>query len=161
MSVTAIAIDALVAACLVISVIKSREKTWQALKVAYFALKRIAPMLLGIIAVIGLLMGFVPPKWIAGVIGPGTGLLGGLAAALLGSVLIIPGIIAFPLAKSLMVMGASVMSTAAFITTLMMIGFVFIPLEIQLLGKKFCALRNGLSLVAALIIAVIMGLILG
>jgi uncharacterized membrane protein YraQ (UPF0718 family) len=161
MSATAIVIDALVAVCLVISVVKSREKTWQALKVAYFASKRIAPMLLGIIAVIGLLMGFVPPKWIASVIGPGTGLLGVLAAALLGSVLMIPGIVAFPLAKSLMVMGASVMSTAAFITTLMMIGFVFIPLEIQLLGKKFCVLRNGLSFIAALIIAVIMGLVLG
>jgi uncharacterized membrane protein YraQ (UPF0718 family) len=153
MSATAIVIDALVAACLVISFVKSREKTWQALKVAYFASKRIAPMLLGIIAAIGLLM--------ASVIGPGTGLLGVLAAALLGSVLMIPGIVAFPLAKSLMVMGASVMSTAAFITTLMMIGFVFIPLEIQLLGKKFCVLRNGLSFIAALIIAVIMGLILG
>jgi hypothetical protein len=43
----------------------------------------------------------------------------------------------------------------------MMIGFVFIPLEIQLLGKKFCVLRNGLSFIAALIIAVIMGLVLG
>ena len=161
MSATAIVIDALVAVCLVISVIKSRVKTWQALKVAYFAFKRIAPMLLAIIAVIGLLMGFVPPKWIADVIGPNTGLLGVLAAALLGSVLIIPGLIAFPLAKSLMAMGASVMSTAAFITTLTMIGFVFIPLEIKMLGKRFTLLRNGLSFIVALIIAVLMGLILG
>jgi len=118
-------------------------------------------MVLGIIAVIGLLMGFVPPKWIADVIGPESGILGVFIAALLGSVLIIPGIIAFPLAKSLLMMGASVMSMAAFVTTLMMIGFVFIPLEIQLLGKKFCMIRNGLSFLAAIIIAVVIGLVLG
>lgn len=161
MSLTAIVIDSLVVVCLVASLFKSREKTWQALKVAWFAFRRMAPMILGIIAIIGLLMGFVPPKWIAGVIGPDSGILGVLIAALLGSVLIIPGIIAFPLAKSLLTMGASVTSIAAFVTTLMMIGFVFIPLEIQLLGKKFCVIRNGLSFVAAIVIAVVIGLVLG
>ncbi len=160
MSVTAIVIDALVAVCLAVSLVKSREKTWQALRVAWFALRRMAPMILAIIAVIGLLMGFVPPKWIAGTIGPDSGPLGVLIAALLGSVLIIPGIIAFPLARSLLDMGASVMSIAAFVTTLMMIGFVFIPLEVQLLGKKFCVIRNSLSFAAAIIIAVVIGIVL-
>ena len=153
-------IDALVAVCLAASLVKSREKTWQALRVAWFALRRMAPMILAIIAVIGLLMGFVPPKWIAGTIGPDSGPLGILIAALLGSVLIIPGIIAFPLARSLLDMGASVMSIAAFVTTLMMIGFVFIPLEVQLLGKKFCIIRNSLSFAAAIIIAVVIGIVL-
>lgn len=153
-------IDALVAVCLAVSLVKSREKTWQALRVAWFALRRMAPMILAIIAVIGLLMGFVPPKWIAGTIGPDSGPLGVLIAALLGSVLIIPGIIAFPLARSLLDMGASVMSIAAFVTTLMMIGFVFIPLEVQLLGKKFCVIRNSLSFAAAIIIAVVIGIVL-
>ena len=160
MSLTAIVIDALVAACLTASLVKSREKTWRALRVAWFAFRKMAPMILGIIAAIGLLMGFVPPKWIAGTIGPDSGPLGILVAALLGSVLIIPGIIAFPLAKSLLDMGASVMSIAAFVTTLIMIGFVFVPLEIQLLGKKFCVIRNSLSFAAAIVIAVVIGIIL-
>lgn len=159
-SLTAMVIDSIVAVCLLTSMIKSRKKTWQALQIAWFAFKRMAPMILGIIAVIGLLIGFVPPGWIARVIGPDTGVPGVLVAALIGSVLIIPGIIAFPLAMSLQTMGASVTSIAALVTTLMMIGFVFIPLEIQLLGKKFCIVRNGLSFAAAIVIAVLIGLVL-
>ena len=57
-------------------------------------------------------------------------------------------------------MGAGVTAMAAFITTLTMIGFVFLPLEIKELGRKFALLRNGLSFIVALIIALLMGLIL-
>ncbi len=57
-------------------------------------------------------------------------------------------------------MGAGLTAIAAFVTTLTMIGFVFLPLEIKELGKKFAFIRNGLSFIAAMIIAVLMGLIL-
>lgn len=160
MSVTAIAIDAFVAVCLALSLFKSREKTGLALRIAWNALKRMGPSVLAVIAVIGLIVGFVPPKWIASTIGGDKGFLGVLFAALLGAVLFIPAIIAFPLAKSLLDMGAGVMAMAAFITTLTMIGFVFLPLEVKELGKRFALLRNGLSFAVALIIAVLMGVIL-
>ena len=161
MSLTAVVIDVFVAACLALSLLKNREKTKTALRIAWNAVKRMGPSLLAVIAVIGLIVGFVPPKWIASSIGSESGFLGMLVAALLGSVLFIPALIAFPLAKSLLDMGAGVMSMAAFITTLTMIGFIFLPMEIKELGRRFAFLRNGLSLVAALIIAVIVGLVLG
>ncbi len=161
MSLTAVVIDVFVAACLALSLLKNREKTKTALRIAWNAVKRMGPSLLAVIAVIGLIVGFVPPKWIASSIGSESGFLGMLVAALLGSVLFIPALIAFPLAKSLLDMGAGVMSMAAFITTLTMIGFIFLPMEIKELGRRFALLRNGLSLVAALIIAVIVGLVLG
>ncbi len=160
MSVTAIVIDALVAACLVASLVKSREKTKQALLIAFNATKRMGPSVLAIIAVIGIIVGFIPPEWIASAIGGDKGIVGILIAAFLGAVLFIPAIIAFPLAKSLLAMGAGVTAMAAFITTLTMIGFVFLPLEIKELGKKFAILRNGLSFIVAIIIALLMGLIL-
>ncbi|HDH27594.1 MAG TPA: permease, partial [Euryarchaeota archaeon] len=47
------------------------------------------------------------------------------------------------------------------ITTLTMVGFVTLPLEIKVLGKKLAILRNLFSFIIALIIAVIMGVILG
>ncbi len=121
-------------------------------------MKRLAPSVLAVIAVIGLIVGFIPAKWIASSIGSESGMVGVLVAALIGSVLFIPALIAFPLAKSLLDMGAGVMAVAAFIT---MIGFVFLPVEIKELGRRFAFLRNGLSLVAAVIIAVIVGLVLG
>lgn len=161
MSVTAIVIDAFVAVCLILSVVKNREKTKTALRVAWNATKRMGPSVLAIIAVIGLIVGFIPSNWIAASIGSDKGILGVLIAAFLGAILFIPAIIAFPLAKSLLEMGAGVMAMAAFITTLTMIGFVFLPLEIKELGKRFAFLRNGLSFVVAMIIAVIMGVVLG
>ncbi|OFW59399.1 MAG: permease [Candidatus Solincola sediminis] len=160
MSYTAIGIDAFALVCLIASLIKSREKTGWALKIAFNAIKRIGPSVLTIIAVIGLIVGFVPPRWIASAIGGDKGILGVLIAALLGAVLFIPGLIAFPLARSLWDMGAGVTAIAAFITTLTMIGFVFLPLEIKELGKKFTLIRNGLSFITAIAIAVLIGLIL-
>lgn len=160
MSITAIAIDAFVAACLVFSVAKNREKTKLALRIAWNATKRMAPSALAIILVIGLIVGFIPPKWIASAIGSDRGIVGVLIAAFLGAVLFIPALIAFPLAKSLLAMGAGTMAIAAFITTLTMIGFIFLPLEIKELGKRFALLRNGLSFAVAIIIALLMGLIL-
>ena len=161
MSITAIVINAFVAACLTVSLAKNREKTKTALLIAWNGAKRMAPSVLAVIAVIGIIVGFIPPRWIAASIGGDKGVLGVLIAAVLGSVLFIPAIIAFPLAKSLLDMGAGIMAMAAFITTLTMIGFVFLPVEIKELGTRFALLRNGLSFVTALLIAVIMGLVLG
>ena len=161
MSITAIVINAFVLVCLILSLLKDRDKTKSALLIAWNATKRLTPSVLAVIAVIGLIVGFIPPRWIATSIGSESGVLGLLIAAALGSVLFIPALIGFPLAKSLLDMGAGVTAMAAFITTLTMVGFVFLPIEIKELGKRFAFLRNGLSLGAAMIIAVVMGLILG
>jgi len=161
MSITAIVINTFVLVCLILSLLKDRAKTKNALLIAWNATKRLTPSVLAVIAVIGLIVGFIPPRWIATSIGSESGVLGLLIAAALGSVLFIPALIGFPLAKSLLDMGAGVTAMAAFITTLTMVGFVFLPIEIKELGKRFAFLRNGLSLGAAMIIAVVMGLILG
>ncbi|MEJ5186925.1 MAG: hypothetical protein WHT46_07585 [Candidatus Geothermincolales bacterium] len=161
MSVTAWIVDGLVLVLLAISLAKSREKTVAALRVAVNALKRLLPGVLAVIGIIGLILGFVPPNWIARTMGQERGLLGFVFASLLGSILFIPAIIAFPLAGSLMEMGASVLAVSAFITTLTMIGFVFLPLEVREMGGRFALLRNGLSLLAALLVAFLMHLALG
>jgi hypothetical protein len=41
-----------------------------------------------------------------------------------------------------------------------MIGVVTLPLEIKELGRRFALLRNGLGVLAALVIALLMGVIL-
>jgi len=157
---TTIVILALTGALLLLSVIKDRRKTLAALRVAYKGFVRLLPSILAIILVVGLIIGFVPAKWIAQVIGKNSGALGVAIASLLGAVLFIPVIIAFPLARSMLDMGAGIMATAAFITTLTMVGFVFLPLEIKELGRKFAIARNALSFVAAVVIAVVIGVII-
>ncbi len=160
MSLTAVVVDSLVAVLLLASLARDRKKTASALRVAWNAIKRMGPSVLAIILVIGMIVGFVPPRWIASTIGSERGLLGLLAAAALGSVLFLPALVAFPLARSLLDMGAGVMSMAAFISTLTMIGFVFLPLEVRELDRRFALLRNGLSLVVAVLVSLVIGLVL-
>ena len=130
------------------------------MQVALKSLFRILPTVLLIIVIIGLLMAFVPPDQISRFIGEQAGFSGILVIAALGAVLHIPALISYPLAASLLQSGASIAAVAAFITTLTMIGVVTLPLEIKELGKKMALLRNGLSFIVAIAIALIMGMIL-
>ncbi|MFO7916375.1 MAG: permease [Candidatus Krumholzibacteriales bacterium] len=160
MSPTALLINLFAFACLLISFLRNSEKSRKSLKIAVKSLLRILPMVFIIIIFIGLLLGFVPKSQISRLIGDRAGFGGVLVVALLGAVLHIPSLISFPLAASLLERGASITSVAAFITSLTMIGVVTLPLEIRILGKRMALLRNGISFVIAIIIALIMGVIL-
>lgn len=160
MSTTAITINVLAFCCLVFALVKDKGKTKQSIGVAARSLIRILPTVFIIIIIIGLLMAFVPPDQISRFIGEQAGLGGLLAIAALGAVLHIPALISFPLAASLLQSGAGVAPVAAFITTLTMVGVVTLPLEMKELGKKMAFLRNGLSFIIAIVIALIMGVVL-
>mgnify|MGYP001044565172 CR=1 FL=1 len=160
MVTTIITIYGLLALCLVASIIKSRQKTKQAFTVAGKALLKMAPSLLSVLGIVGLTLGILTPDTIARLVGPEAGFTATLAAAVIGAIALIPSLVAFPLAGSLLRSGATVMTISVFITTLVMVGFVTAPMEIKALGKKFTLLRNGLGFVAALVIAGIMGVVL-
>ena len=119
-----------------------------------------APSLLIILGIVGLILGTLTPETISKLIGAEAGYWATLLAALIGAVTFIPSLVAFPLAGSLLRSGATIMTISAFITTLVMVGLVTVPMEIKSLGKKFTFLRNSFSLIGALIIAVLMGVIL-
>lgn len=159
MSSSAIIINLLALGLLLFSLIKSKEKTKQSLKVALKSFISILPTVLIIIILIGLLMGFVPPETVSK-IDAQSGIFGVILIALIGSILFIPSLIAFPLSASLLESGFSVTMVAAFIISLTMVGVVTLPLEIKELGKKFALLRSGFSFIIAIIIALIMGVIL-
>lgn len=160
MDLTSIIVLIISGLLLMLSLIRDRKKTLTSLKVALNVGKRLLPSIAAIILLVGIMVGFVPPHWVARTIGTKSGAPGVVIATFIGAVLFIPAIIAFPLAKSFIDMGAGTMATAAFITTLTMVGFVFLPLEIKELGKRFALTRNAASLISAVIIAVIVGAIL-
>ncbi|WP_338534883.1 permease [Helicovermis profundi] len=108
----------------------------------------------------GLTLGILTPETISRLVGEEAGIIATLIASVIGAITLIPSIVAFPLAGSLLRSGATVMTISAFVTTSVMVGVVTAPMEIKTLGKKFTLLRNGLGFVAALIIASIMGWIL-
>jgi uncharacterized membrane protein YraQ (UPF0718 family) len=157
---TIITIYSLLAVCLVASLIKSKEKTKKAFKIAGKALLKTAPSLLTVLGIVGLTLGILTPETISRLVGAEAGFTATILAAVIGAVTLIPSLVAFPLAGSLLRSGATVMTISAFITTLVMVGIMTAPMEIKSLGKKFTLLRNGLSFIAALIIAGIMGVLL-
>lgn len=160
MNATVLLVNGLAAIGLLAAAATDGERAVRSVRRGLFAFVRILPIVLVIVVIIGLFLGFVPPETIQRVVGGQTGRLGILLTAVIGSVLHIPSIVAFPLAASFLELGASITITAVFITTLTVIGVVTLPLEIRVLGWRFALLRNGASLVGALIVGVLMGLIL-
>lgn len=157
---TIITIYSFLCICLIASIIKSKEKSKKAFKVAGKALIKTAPSLLIVLGIVGLTLGILTPETISAMVGAEAGFTATIVAAILGAVTLVPSLVAFPLAGSLLRSGATVMTISAFITTLVMVGIVTAPMEIKTLGKKFTLIRNGLGFMAALIIAGIMGMIL-
>lgn len=146
--------------CLIASVFKSKEKTIKAFRIAGKALLKTAPSLLSVLGIVGLTLGILSPETISEWVGADSKLGAPVIAAVLGAITLIPSLVAFPLAGSLLRSGAAVITISTFVTTLVMVGIVTSPMEIKALGKKFTLLRNGLGFIAALIIASVMGMIL-
>lgn len=157
---TIIVIYGIVLFFLLYSIVKDKQKTKKAFKVALKSLNKTAPSLIVIIGLVGLTLGVLPPETISRLLGEQAGILATMGAALIGAITLIPSLIAYPLAGSLLRAGATVTTISAFITTLVMVGFVTAPMEIKELGKKFTILRNVLGFLAALVIGALMGVIL-
>ncbi|MDD4135365.1 MAG: permease [Eubacteriales bacterium] len=157
---TVVIVYLLLAAALAVSLIKDRDKTKAAFVFAWKALLKTAPAVLGMLGIVGLTLGLLPPETIQKLVGEEAGFAATLIASVIGAITLIPSLIAFPLAGSLLRSGATVMTISAFITTLVMVGVVTAPMEIRTLGRKFTLLRNELGFLSALVIAGIMGVLL-
>ncbi|WP_036931774.1 permease [Proteocatella sphenisci] len=143
-----------------ISFYKDKKKTKIALKKAWKSFENILPQFLSILLIIGFALAYLTPENISGIIGSNSGWFGTLTAAILGSITLIPGFIAFPLASALLKNGAGYMQIAAFVSTLMMVGIVTIPMEIKTFGKKATIIRNISAFGFSIIVAVVIGVIL-
>ncbi|MBN2050446.1 MAG: permease [Spirochaetales bacterium] len=160
MSVTALVMNGLAVTGLIVAGIVNRRKALQALKAAWHAFIGMAPRVLIIVILIGIILGFIPREFIARVVGGESGFRGILLSATFGAIMFIPSILAFPLAGSLLESGAALSSVAAFITSLTMIGIVSLPVELKVLGKKMTLYRNVFGFIFALMIAMVMGALL-
>jgi uncharacterized membrane protein YraQ (UPF0718 family) len=119
----------------------------------------IIPLLLGVLAAVSLVLASVTPQMLERILS-GTGLLPFFSALGVGSIALIPGFIAYPLAALLRQNGATVPVLAAFITSLMMVGVLTLPLEARYFGWRAALLRNGLAFCGAVIVAVGMAWVL-
>ena len=139
---------------------KNRQKTKQAMKKAWKSFENILPQFLSILLLMGIVLAVLDEKTVSLLLGRDSGLTGMGIAAVIGSVALIPGFIAFPLAASLLAAGAGYGQIAMLLTTLMMVGVLTLPLEITYFGKRLAIERNLLALAYAVVSSFILGVLL-
>lgn len=147
------------AALLLLSYYKDKKKTKIALKKAWKAFENILPEFLVVILLVGVLLAVADSEVISKIIGSGSGWMGVILAAVVGSVTLIPCFVAFPTAALLLQGGAGYMQIGAFVSTLMMVGVVTMPVEIKYFGKKLTIYRNILAFIFSFVVAYIIGLV--
>lgn len=137
-----------------------KSKTMKGLKKGALMFINVLPLFLTILILVSFLLFLLPDKILIKYLGKDSGIMGMIIAALLGSISLIPGFISYPLGKILLDNGVQYNIIAIFITTLMMVGIVTMPIEIKYFGIKVTLIRNLLSFIAAIIIGTLIGVVL-
>ncbi len=149
------------AAAALISFMISREKTFKAFRIAYKRLVKILPAFLTMLILVSVVLFLIPQELISTYLGGNNRYIGVLIGAVLGSAVLMPGFIAYPLCGILLQKGVTYMVLSAFSTTLMMVGVLTFPVEKAYLGAKVTVTRNLISFVIALVVALATGLFFG
>jgi uncharacterized membrane protein YraQ (UPF0718 family) len=143
-----------------VSFILDREKTIAGFKKGLQMFRKLLLPFLNILIVVSIALYLIPPSAIDEYLGAGSGIGGFFIAAVVGSVAFIPPFISYPIAAGLLQQGASYAVVATLMTTLIMVGVVTLPLEIQYFGRRAAVARNLLNFLAAVVIGLVIGVIL-
>jgi uncharacterized membrane protein YraQ (UPF0718 family) len=149
------------AVALLVSLVASRTKTMAAVALAAGRLVKILPAFATMMVLFSVTITLLPREVVAALIGRESGWLGVAIAAGVGSIVFMPGFIAFPLSGALLKQGVPYMVLAAFTTTLMMVGVLTYPLERQYFGRWVTLLRNAICLLIAMAAALAISLVFG
>ena len=112
------------------------------------------PNILAVVLLSGLFFEFVSVNKVSAFFG-GNVLTDGLVGALLGSVSIGNPLISYVLGGELLDQGMSLVAVTALLVSWVTVGSVQLPAEMQTFGVRFALVRNALSFLFALIIAVL------
>ena len=123
------------------------------------SIKMSLPVLLGILLLVGLINTLVPPEFFSRVF-IGHKLLDPLIGAVFGSVAAGSPLTSYVIGGELLSGGTSLVAVLAFIVSWVTVGLVQLPAESLMLGRRFALVRNGISFVMAVIVALATVLIL-
>lgn len=147
----------MVGGLLILSFLKDRKKSIMALKKAYKSLLKNLKMLIGMMVLMGVVFSVVNVDLIGRLFGSESGIYGILLGLGIGIVSFIPSFIAFPLGATLIENGAGYAQVAGFISSLMGVGIVSLPMEIEYFGKKAALLRNVFAIIASVLFIIVIG----
>jgi len=146
---------------LMLSFCASKDNTFSAIKLATKKFFTIIPSFLNMLIFISIVFFLIPDETILAYLGNGNKFTALFFATSFGSITLMPGFIAFPICGILRAKGISYMVLSAFTTTMMMVGILTYPIEKAYFGAKVTIIRNLLSLLTALIVALFTGLFFG
>lgn len=144
-NLTTVVFYGLAALGLALSWRSSHDKTRAALGKARKSLLMILSPLATVILLVALVLTALPPSVLSRLVGAQSGFLGVLLASVAGSVTLIPGFAAFPMARMLLDNGAGIVQVGVLVSTLMMVGVVTMPMERSIFGWKAVIARNVLA----------------
>ena len=120
----------------------------------------IAPLLLGIIGLVGLFQVLVTPEMLSSLF-RGNPLIDTLVGTLTGAAAAGNPLISYLIGGELLTQGVSLYAVSAFILSWVTLGFIQLPAEVEVFGGHFTLYRNILAFVFTIIIAVLTTLSLG
>lgn len=144
-STTTAVLWGLAALGLVLSWTRDPGKTRLALAKASASAKTVFAPLVTVILLVALALTALPPAVLSRLVGEESGFLGVFLASVAGSVTLIPGFAAFPMAKMLLENGAGIIQVGVLVSTLMMVGVVTLPMERAVFGWRGALGRNALA----------------
>ncbi len=122
------------------------------LKKSAMSFAAMAPMLAGIIALVGLFQVLVTPKMLTSLF-HGNLLLDTLTGTIAGAIAVGSPIVSYLLGGELLEQGVSLFAVTAFVLSWVTLGFIQLPAEIEVFGRHFTAWRNILAVLFTIIIA--------
>ena len=132
---------------------EATHKSWK-------AFRNNMPILLGIVLLIGLLNNAVPKSLYSSIF-MGIPLVDAFIGAFSGSILVGNPITSYIIGGELLDQGIGLIAVTAFIVAWVTVGVVQFPAESMMLGKRFAFVRNIVSFVFSIIVAIITVILVG
>jgi len=137
-----------------------REKTFKGLKIGWKKFSKILGTYLKLLIILSFIL-LISDQFIINYLGGQAPFIGMILGLIIGSITMMPGFIAYPLAGILVSKGVNYMVVAAFITTLMLVGVATYPVEKEYFGIKATIWRNIAGFIISALIAVVTGILYG
>jgi uncharacterized membrane protein YraQ (UPF0718 family) len=115
---------------------------------------QVIPQILGILLLVSLLLTAIPLEWY-GAVFSGHPISDPVVGAALGSAAAGNPVTSYVIGGELLDTGISLAAVTAFIVAWVTVSVIQLPMEVDILGKRFAAARNLSGFVAAVIIAIL------
>ena len=136
-----------------------RPPFWKVLQKSALSFFAMAPLLLGVIGLVGLFQVLVTPKMLAALF-RGNPMTDTLIGTLTGAAAAGNPVVSYLLGGELLAQGISLYAVSAFILSWVTLGFIQLPAEVEVFGSRFTLYRNILAFIFTMLIAVLTALTL-